>query len=161
MLLQRQRGAARERRLMWESITTSTRALFEDSSLGKRTSEKLKDEGVRTSTGFQTFLHKTSMPIWFPLSNLHILSQHKVLSMLQMKRTSKGNIVWDENASNDALGVQGTHVTMESRSHFRIDIIGGSIAGLACAKELIQLASAEEIDSENGAYSIFMSSYIL
>lgn len=113
----------------------------------RKENQKLTDEGVRTSMGFQTFLHETSMPVWFPLSNLQI-SQHKVLSMLQMKRNSKGNVVWDENASNDALGVQGTHVTMESRSHFRIGIIGGGIAGLACAKELIRLASAEEIDVE-------------
>jgi monoamine oxidase len=113
----------------------------------RKENEKLTDEGLRTSMGFQTFLHETPMPIWFPLSNLHS-SQHKVLSMLQMKRNSKGNIVWDELASHDALSGQGAHVTMESRSHFRIGIIGGGIAGLACAKELIRLASGENIDVE-------------
>lgn len=113
----------------------------------RKENEKLTDEGLRTSMGFQTFLHETPMPIWFPLSNLHS-SQHKVLSMLQMKRNSKGNIVWDELASNDALSGQGTQVTMEPRSHFRIGIIGGGIAGLACAKELIRLAIAEKIDVE-------------
>lgn len=109
--------------------------------------EKLTDTGLRTSMGFQTFLQDTQMPVWFPLSNLHINKQ-KVLSMLQMKKNSKGNIVWDEKTSTDGSNVQGTHLPMVSRSHFRIGIIGGGIAGLACAKELLRLGDEEGINLE-------------
>jgi monoamine oxidase len=68
--------------------------------------------------------------------------------MLQMKRNSKGNVVWEENAAADLVDVQGTHVTMESRSHFRIGIVGGGIAGLACANELLRMGETEGIKLE-------------
>lgn len=120
----------------FESITSKLES--------KKEKEKFTDVGLRTSMGFQTFLHHTPMPIWFPLSNLNI-SQHKVLSMLQMKRNSKGSIVFDENTTADGSNVQGTHLPMEERSYFRVGIIGGGIAGLACAKELLRLADEEGI----------------
>lgn len=123
----------------FESITSKLES--------QKEKEKLTDVGLRTSMGFQTFLHHTPMPIWFPLSNLNI-SQHKMLSMLQMKRNSKGSIVYDENTAGDGANAQGSHLPMEPRSNFRIGIIGGGIAGLACATELLRLGDEEGINLE-------------
>lgn len=103
----------------------------------------------RTSMGFDSFLLNTHLPSWFPLANMHI-GQHKVLSLLNMKKDNNGNVVWDADAESavNASALTGTHVPMESRSRYRIGVMGGGIAGLACALELLRLCDNENIDLE-------------
>lgn len=98
---------------------------------------------MRLSMGFETFLHTTQLPKWFPLANLQ--TQNKVLSMLNMKKDNSGKIIWDAEAESTPA-LQGTHVPMEPRSRFRIGIIGGGIAGLACALEVLRLCEKESVD---------------
>lgn len=116
-------------------------------SLKSSSLEKPSDVGLRTSLGFDYFLHKTPMPSWFPLSNLQI-SQHKVLSMLQMKRNNKGGVSWDAKAAAESEQAQGTQIPMEARTRFRIGVVGGGIAGLSCAKELLEQAERDKIEIE-------------
>ncbi|KAG7358789.1 amine oxidase [Nitzschia inconspicua] len=111
---------------------------------------------MRTSMGFNSFLHNTLLPPWYPLSNLH--SQAKVLSMMNMKRDNKGNVKWegiaregDAGATTDvALLDGGTRLPMQPRSkkQFQVGVIGGGIAGLACCQELIRLLNNDGIDAK-------------
>lgn len=105
------------------------------------------DDTMRTSMGFDSFLHGTHLPKWFPLSNHHI-GQHKVLSLLNMKRDNNGNAIWnvDSETAVSSSVLQGTHVPMESRQVYRIGIMGGGISGLACALELLRLCKNESIN---------------
>ena len=106
------------------------------------------DDSMRTSMGFDSFLHSTQLPRWFPLSNLHI-GQHKVLNLMNMKRDNSGNVIWDaESAATGATSLMGTHVPMESRTHYRVGVMGGGIAGLACCLELLRLAESQKIELE-------------
>lgn len=111
--------------------------------------EKESDDSMRTSMGFDSFLHGTQLPQWFPLSNLHI-GQHKVLSLLNMKKDNNGNAIWNIDAETGASksSFQGTHVPMEARNVYRIGIMGGGISGLACALELLRLCKNESIDAQ-------------
>ena len=112
--------------------------------------------------GFQDFLLNTPLPIWFPLSNLQI-SQHKILSMLQMKKNNKGNIIWDskvaESKAETSSSMTGSHIPIEPRACYRIGIIGGGIAGLNAAviasgmgadvvgaEELVEIVQGGKID---------------
>lgn len=105
--------------------------------------EKPTDSGFRMSMGFEQFLQNTQMPVWFPLS----IGQHKVLSMLNMKHDGKGGVKWKKDYISEGSKVQqGTHLPMEKRSHFRVGIIGGGIAGLACATEIIRRAEENGIN---------------
>ena len=120
---------------------------LESTKIGKPT-----DIGLRTSMGFQHFLLSTALPVWFPLSNLQI-SQHKVLSMLQMKKNNKGNIIWDAKVAESKAemsnsSMSGSHVPMEPRTCFKVGIIGGGIAGLACALELFRQAERDKLEIE-------------
>jgi lysine-specific histone demethylase 1 len=107
---------------------------------------------LRTSMGFHTFLQNTHLPGWFPLSSLH--SQHKVLSMMNMKRDNNGNVTWEgsarirEDAKKDL--VWDTQVPMQPRERkaYHIGVIGGGIAGLMCCQELITLLDNEGIDAK-------------
>lgn len=107
---------------------------------------------MRTSMGFNSFLHNTLLPAWFPLSNLH--SQNKVLSLLNMKRDNKGNVKWEGgqlNVSNDDVNILagGTKLPMQSRNkkQYQIGVIGGGIAGLACCQELVSKLHSDGIDA--------------
>lgn len=104
---------------------------------------KPSDEGMRTSLGFETFLKQTELPTWFPLCNLQT-DQHKVLSLLNMKKDNHGMVIWDSIASE----VTGTHIPIEPRNRYRVGIIGAGIAGLSCATELLLQGERENIDLE-------------
>ena len=101
---------------------------------------------MRTSMGFDSFLNSTYLPRWFPLSNLHV-GQHKLLSMLNMKKDSSGNAVWDPESTGTG-SLKGTHVPMEPRSCYRVGVMGGGISGLACCLELLRLCDSQNIDIE-------------
>jgi Flavin containing amine oxidoreductase len=101
---------------------------------------------MRTSMGFDSFLNSTYLPRWFPLSNLHV-GQHKLLSMLNMKKDGSGNAVWDPDATGTG-SLQGTHVPMEPRNRYRVGVMGGGISGLACSLELLRLGDSQDIDIE-------------
>jgi hypothetical protein len=96
--------------------------------------------------GFDSFLNGTYLPKWFPLSNLHV-GQHKLLSMLNMKKDSSGNAVWDPDATGTG-SLKGTHVPMEPRNRYRVGVMGGGISGLACCLELLRLCDVQNIDIE-------------
>lgn len=100
------------------------------------------------SMGFQSFLHGTMLPAWFPLANLQ-LRQQKVLSLLNMKKDNKGNVVWDDTASErDSVHLQGSSLPMEPRSGYKVCVVGGGIAGLSAAVEIFRLCERENIDVE-------------
>jgi monoamine oxidase len=113
------------------------------------------DMGMHTSLGFDSFLSTTPLPTWHPLSKLET-GQHKILSMLQLKTNSRGELLWDESAASKAAVndtsksdvFQGTHIPMEPRNRFRVGVIGGGIAGLSCATELLRLSERDNIDLE-------------
>ena len=107
---------------------------------------KSTDVGIRTSLGLDSFLHCTTLPTWYPLCNLQT-GQHKVLSMLQMKKNNKGDVIWDDKALSELKGT-GTLIPMEPRERYRVGVIGAGIAGLSCASELLLQANQENIDLE-------------
>ena len=110
------------------------------------------DLDVRTSMGFHSFLQNTSLPSWFPLSNLH--SQSKVLSMMNLKRDNNGNVKWESGGESKKPAVAvhegGTRMPMleRERKAYQIGVIGGGIAGLMCCQELITLLDNEGIDAK-------------
>lgn len=102
------------------------------------------------SMGFQSFLQSTLLPSWFPLSNLQI-GQQKVLSLLNMKKDSNGNAVWDDTARpyvDNSVGSIAALIPMEPRSRYRVCVVGGGIAGLSCCLELFRICERERIDVE-------------
>ena len=107
---------------------------------------------LRTSMGLQSFLQFTSLPKWFPLSNLKV-GQQKVLSLLKMKKDSSGNVVWDSSAksfTNSSMlnATPAKLIPMEPRSRYRVCVVGGGIAGLSCCLELFRISDRERIDLE-------------
>jgi [histone H3]-N6,N6-dimethyl-L-lysine4 FAD-dependent demethylase len=78
------------------------------------------ESGLRTSLGLHTFLHNTILPPWFPLSNLQLGPQKKVLTMLNMKRDNNGNVVYDH--SKDLLLHHGS--TLETTDTTTITPMG-------------------------------------
>lgn len=123
-------------------------------ALSSSESSKNMEFEMRTSMGFNSFLQNTLLPSWFPLSNLQ-LGQHKVLSMLSMKRDNNGNVVWDSNpavpvSSNTAAIGGGTQLPMHPRpkKQYQIGVIGGGIAGLACCQELVTALQNDGIDAQ-------------
>jgi hypothetical protein len=107
---------------------------------------------LRMSLGFQSFLQNTVLPDWFPLSNLQV-GQQKVLSMLNMKKDHSGNAVWDDAVrlkveGSTALPPQKELIPMESRSRYRICVVGGGISGLVSSLELFRICEREDIDVE-------------
>ena len=116
---------------------------------------------IRTSMGFHSFLHGTMLPPWYPLSNLY--SQSKVLNILSMKQVDNEKIKRDDSemtAKNDKMDffsrsdvsimAGGTRLPMQPRAkkRYRIGVIGGGIAGLACCQELITALSNDGIDAK-------------
>jgi hypothetical protein len=124
------------------------------------TSQKAKASAfeMRTSMGLHSFLQDTKLPAFHPLSNLQSGSSHKVLSMLNMKRDSSGNVIWDQQSSKSseaeaaflAGGTRLQSVPMQPRSgrQYEIGVIGGGIAGLACCQELVTLLRNEGINAK-------------
>lgn len=97
--------------------------------------------------GFESFLRKTVLPPWHPLSNFQV-GQQKVLSMLNMKKDNKGNVVWDEKADAEHETASGSIIPMEPRSTYRVCVVGGGIAGLSASLEIFRLCERERIDVE-------------
>ena len=115
---------------------------------------------IRTSMGFHSFLHGTALPPWYPLSNLY--SHTKALNLLSVKQENgKGNrdnggTPTNKNyanlstVSNVATMAGGTRLPMQSRAkkEYRIGVIGGGIAGLACCQELVTALKNDGIDAK-------------
>lgn len=104
-----------------------------------------ESRGMRMSMGMETFLSNTYFPPWYPLSNLEC-GQSKILSLLNMKKNTKGGIEWNANGTQTSGGrnISGGIIPMEPRSSFRIGIAGAGIAGLSCALELLKLSQSAE-----------------
>mmetsp|Transcript_53339 Transcript_53339/g.62281 ORF Transcript_53339/g.62281 Transcript_53339/m.62281 type:complete len:241 (+) Transcript_53339:934-1656(+) len=109
-----------------------------------------KNFRIRTSLSLHNFLQDNSLPQWYPLSNLETgPKEAKILNMLQMKKNSSGGLNWD----NDLITSRADHkvaLPMAPRKCYRIGVIGGGIAGLATASELLRLAETrdEQLDIE-------------
>jgi len=107
---------------------------------------------IWSSLGFHTFLNSTSLPPWFPLSNMGG-QQAKVLSTLQMKRNSS-SVSWSKdncNTKKESPAIPKTLnflIPMKARNVFKVGILGGGIAGLACAFELLRLSKSEHLEVE-------------
>lgn len=108
--------------------------------------------GFRTSLSLHTFLRNSLLPEWYPLSNLKV-DQSKILNMLQMKKNNKGGVEWDKQKAPSESVPRNTPTAVplrqplfvtKPRNTYRIGILGGGIAGLACAAELLRLARDEE-----------------
>ena len=70
-------------------------------TLGARyQTKRTKEYGIRSSMGFHSFLHNTVLPEWYPLANLQLGQQRKVLNMLKMKRDHSGNAVQQQISSS-------------------------------------------------------------
>jgi len=134
---------------------------------GGATSVAGDNSGLRMSMGFHSFLQKTPLPPWFPLSNLEVGPQQKVLSMLSMKKDGNGNAVWDNNHPNAQLdrGVTKTGTSKASafrvsqpaiivpmqprfQPRYRVCVLGGGISGLSCCTELFRECEKERIPVE-------------
>eukprot|EP00978_Attheya_sp_CCMP212_P012793 scaffold31977_cov51-Attheya_sp.AAC.2 len=114
-----------------------------------------KKSDFRTSMSFHSFLHNTPMPTWYPLSNLETKAgQSKILNMLQMKKDGKGGVKWGAPAFATSKQLNGgslhqdVALPMAPRARVRIGVVGGGIAGLASAYELLRMSVAERIDLE-------------
>ena len=112
---------------------------------------------IRTSMGFHSFLHGTVLPPWYPLSNIY--SHNKVLNLLSMKQTDNGKDTGLKNSkknmefsmsSDIATIAGGTRLPMQARAkkQYRIGVIGGGIAGLACCQELVTALNNDGIDAK-------------
>jgi len=101
--------------------------------------------------GFNTFLQNTMLPEWFPLANMEI-GRQQVLGTLGMKKDGNGALVWDQ--SNKAEAVLPPTVKsepllpMESRSRYKVIIVGGGIAGLSCCLELFNICERDGVEVE-------------
>jgi Flavin containing amine oxidoreductase len=104
---------------------------------------------MRTSMGFQTFLQKTMLPDWFPLSNLET-GQQQVLNILNLKKDNRGNLTWDDKAEDrSSVGeLHGTIIPMQPRTVYRVCVVGGGIAGLSSCLEIFRRCEREQIRVE-------------
>lgn len=104
---------------------------------------------IRTSIGFQSFLQNVTLPDWFPLANHQITGGQKVLNMLNLKKDHSGNVIWDENARNiDSYIPKRELIPMQSRTQFRVCVVGGGIAGLSCCLELLRECEKQKVNVE-------------
>lgn len=122
----------------------------------------LPTTALRMSLGFHSFLNTTTLPEWYPLANsLSADDQREFLSLLNMRRNNHGKLVYDvtsssivgpsSSLSSNLLLGGGTEVPMRPRSkrnQYRIGVVGGGIAGLACCSELLQQLELEGIEGK-------------
>jgi len=109
-----------------------------------------EDESFRTSMNFTTFLQNVILPPWFPLCNIQCVGgTNKILKMFHMKNKG-GKLIHDDTASTKEQEQELMHTTMKPRnnSSFRIGIIGGGLAGLSCANELLRKATQDDLNVE-------------
>lgn len=133
------------------------------------TAQTNTDIMLRTSVNLGSFFHTTLLPPWYPLSNMNGFPQNKVLSVLKLKKKNKenGELEFEDDASEDEMRVSSSfasrktilessstntadvaipnttnHTKIRNRRGYRIGVLGGGIAGLACASELLRLAEA-------------------
>ena len=97
----------------------------------------------RLSMGMDAFLRSAALPPWYPLANLEC-GQSQIMNMLNIKPDKKGGGI---AASSAAVSVE-TLLPMDQRTCFRVGVIGGGIAGLACAHELLRLSKSEGLNLE-------------
>jgi len=75
-----------------------------------------------------------------------------VLNLLNLKKDSKGNVLWDEKAEERktvSLGdLSGSFIPMEPRVVHRVCVVGGGIAGLSACLEVFRRCEREKIDVE-------------
>lgn len=100
---------------------------------------------ISTSISLDTFLRTgTVIPTWHPLKHSS-MCQSKVLRLLNMKSDARG-IVRTDTKKPDSQKVAPAALSNGPRSTFRVCIIGGGIAGIACAEELLRLAEKSKND---------------
>jgi len=104
------------------------------------TDEMAKSSGqsdyLSTSISFDTFLRTgASLPRWHPLRH-NSMSQSKILRMMNMKMDTRGILKPDDKKINGNVPAVTSNAP---RFAFKVGIIGGGIAGLACAEELLRL----------------------
>ena len=105
-----------------------------------------KSHGTRSyrlSMGMDAFLRNTSLPPWYPLANLEC-GQSQIMSMLNIRPDKKGGGI---SATASAASIEAL-LPMDQRTCFRVGVIGGGIAGLSCAHELLRLSKSEELNME-------------
>jgi monoamine oxidase len=97
----------------------------------------------RLSMGIDAFLRNTALPAWYPLANLEC-GQSEIMNILNIKPDKKGGGI---SATASAASVE-TLLPMDQRTCFRVGVIGGGIAGLACAYELLRQSESEGLNME-------------
>lgn len=115
---------------------------------------------IHTSLNLASFFQCCKLPPWYPLSNIDGFSKNKVLSMLKLKKKREnGEVEFDDpvgdngelpiaeqtmNPVTDNSTNNGDNGATAERKVYRVGILGGGIAGLACAAELLRLAETDK-----------------
>jgi hypothetical protein len=113
---------------------------------------------IHTSLNLESFFQCSKLPPWYPLSNIDGFKQNKVLSMLKLKKKKENGEVEFDDPIGDNVELSIADQTMnlvndnsnnenavrEEKKVYRVGILGGGIAGLACAAELLRLAETDE-----------------
>lgn len=96
---------------------------------------------VRNSMDFNKFLQDTVLPPWYPLASLNFKGEARSAGAT-VPLSSCGD------APASILNGGGTMVPMRPREkkQYQIGIIGGGIAGLACAQELVTMLEKDGIN---------------
>ena len=111
---------------------------------------------IHTSMGLHSFLHHTDLPTYFPLSNISGSSVRRssVMNMLNLnpkRGTDTNEVILNTNGDNmpSLSGETETSLDVTSpRDAYKICIVGGGIAGLACAHKLLTTAEESGVSIE-------------